>query len=147
MQIILSDSVDFSSDDIHQLVELYQELRWTKERKPADISVMLANSTVVLSLWEGEKLVGFARVLSDLVYRATIWDVVVRPSHQGQGLGRKLIESVLGHAKLARVERFWLITAKPDFYKRFGFVEEEESMVLDRSRWVGDGELEENADY
>lgn len=142
MGVKLSDSSDFSPADIDQLIELYQELRWTKERKPADISMMLSNSTVVLSLWDERQLVGFARVLSDLVYRATIWDVVIRPSHQGRGLGRKLIESVLGHPKLARVERFWLITAKPDFYKRFGFVEEEESMVLDRSRWHRENEGE-----
>lgn len=134
MDIKVRESKDFSQDQIEQLMGLYRELRWTKERKPLDISEMLKNSTIVLSLWDGDTLVGFTRVLSDLVYRATIWDVVVHPNYRGVGLGRKLIESVLGHPKLARVEKFWLITEKPDFYRRFGFVEDRESMVFERRR-------------
>lgn len=134
MDIKLRESKDFSRDQIEQLMGLYRELRWTKERKPLDISEMLKNSTIVFSLWDGDTLVGFTRVLSDLVFRATIWDVVIHPNYRGLGLGRKLIESVLGHPKLARVEKFWLVTEKPDFYRRFGFSEERESMVFERRR-------------
>ncbi|MCL5292089.1 MAG: GNAT family N-acetyltransferase [Actinobacteria bacterium] len=132
VDIKLKDSNDFSKEDIEQLVELYQELRWTNDRRPSEIAEMLANSTVVLSLWNGRKLIGFARVLSDMVYRATVWDIVVRPEYQGKGLGRELVEAVLNHPRLARVEKFWLVTAKPDFYHRFGFVKDDDSMVLTR---------------
>ncbi len=134
MDIKLRESKDFSQNQVEQLMGLYRELRWTKHRKPLEIAEMLRNSTIVLSLWDGDTLVGFTRVLSDLVYRATIWDVVVHPSYRGLGLGRKLIERVLEHPKLARVERFWLVTDKPDFYRRFGFAEERESMVFERKR-------------
>lgn len=43
---------------------------------------------------ETERLIGIARVTSDHVLNATIWDVVVDPAYQGQGLGKAIVEQV-----------------------------------------------------
>ncbi|MHB0976346.1 MAG: GNAT family N-acetyltransferase [Candidatus Aquicultorales bacterium] len=133
MDITLKEDKVFSQEDVEQLIELYQELRWTKERKPSDISEMLVNCTLVVSLWDGRRLVGFARVLSDMVYRATIWDVVVRPEYRGRGLGTRLMRHILEHPRLSRVERFWLVTRGCEFYERLGFRRDDESMIFERS--------------
>jgi N-acetylglutamate synthase-like GNAT family acetyltransferase len=67
-------------------------------------------------------LIGFSRATSDGIYRATIWDVVIHPDYRGAGLGRKLVETVLSHPRMNRVERVYLMTThQQSFYERIGF--------------------------
>ena len=120
--------------DLDQLVRHYQYGWWSQNRKKADVKKMLENSNVAISLWDGKKLIGFARVLTDYVYRATVWDVIIHPDYQGQGLGKLIMDKVLNHPKLKKVSYFWLITSdKQSFYKKLGFkMEENWSMYWDR---------------
>ncbi|NEQ32809.1 MAG: GNAT family N-acetyltransferase, partial [Leptolyngbya sp. SIO4C5] len=80
------------------------------------------HSNPVVTVWDGDRLIGFSRATSDGVYRATIWDVVIHPDYQGAGLGRKLVQTVLGHPHMSRVERVYLMTTHQQrFYERIGF--------------------------
>ncbi|HEY9637480.1 MAG TPA: GNAT family N-acetyltransferase [Coleofasciculaceae cyanobacterium] len=95
---------------------------WAKDRTIEDLEVAIANSEPVITIWDGERLIGFARATSDGVYRATIWDVVIHPDYRGAGLGRKLVETVLSHPRMSRVERVYLMTThQQSFYERIGF--------------------------
>jgi N-acetylglutamate synthase-like GNAT family acetyltransferase len=87
----------------------------------------------VISVWDGEQLIGFARANSDGIYRATIWDVVIHPDYQGNGLGSKLVETVLSHPRMQKVERVYLMTThQQEFYEKIGFrVNNTTTMVLD----------------
>ncbi len=125
---------DSKKIDLDQLVDHYQYGWWSKNRKKADVKKMLENSDVAISLWDGKKLIGFARVLTDFVYRATVWDVIIHPDYQGQGLGKLIMEKVVNHPKLKKVSYFWLITSdKQKFYKKLGWkMEENWSMYWDR---------------
>lgn len=38
---------------------------------------------------------GLARATSDHAFNATIWDVLVDPEYQGQGLGKALVEHMV----------------------------------------------------
>lgn len=38
---------------------------------------------------------GLARATSDHAFNATIWDVLVDPAYQGQGLGKALVEQMV----------------------------------------------------
>lgn len=101
---------------------------------------MLANTDFVFTAWDGPRLVGFARVLTDQVYRATLWDVVVDAPYQGRGVGDGLLAQVLSHPVLSRVEKFWLNTRdKHAFYERFGFVSSPQGMYRERPRADGSG--------
>lgn len=114
---------DTSGIDLNQLVDLFDlGAFWAQGRRPADLQVAIANSCPVITVWDGDRLIGFARATSDGVYRATIWDVVMHPEYQGAGLGRKLVETVLSHPKMSRVERVYLMTThQQQFYERIGF--------------------------
>jgi GNAT superfamily N-acetyltransferase len=46
-----------------------------------------------------ESLVGMARATSDHAINATIWDVLVDPEYQGQGLGRALVEQLVSEGR------------------------------------------------
>ena len=111
--------------EANQLQELFQLAAfWATDRTPDDMAVAIANSDPVISAWDGDRLIGFARATSDGIYRAVIWDVVIHPDYQGAGLGRKLVQTVLSHPKLNRVERVYLMTThQQKFYERIGFEE------------------------
>ena len=71
---------------------------------------------------EGQ-ILGFARVISDGVFYASIWDVAVLPSWQRSGLGRALMERIL--TKLTR-DRIPVITLYAErevvgLYEKLGF--------------------------
>lgn len=109
--------------DYDQLQELFRlGAFWARERNIEDWKVAIANSEPVITVWDGQKLIGFARATSDGIYRGTIWDVVIHPEYQGAGLGRKLVETVLSHPRMSRVERVYLMTTHQQrFYERIGF--------------------------
>lgn len=109
--------------DLTQLRALLDETAfWARDRSEADLAVALANSRPVVTAWDGDRLIGFARATSDGIYRAAIWDVAIHPAYQGAGLGRKLVHTVLSHPMLAQVERVYLTTTNQQkFYERIGF--------------------------
>jgi ribosomal protein S18 acetylase RimI-like enzyme len=112
-----------SEINLYKLQELFNLAAfWAKGRSIEDLSIAIANSDPVMTIWDGEKLIGFARATSDGIYRATIWDVVIHPDYRGTGLGRKLVESILTHPRLRKVERVYLMTTnQQEFYEKIGF--------------------------
>ncbi len=128
-----SDSHTFDSQ---QLLALFEQADWAKGRSLDDTQQMLGESDVILSAWDGTKLVGFGRVLTDYVYRASIWDVIVDVKYQDQDIGKGLVQRILSHASLARVELFWLCTRRyQGFYASLGFSDKEQTgMVWDRRK-------------
>ncbi|MBK1989709.1 GNAT family N-acetyltransferase [Sphaerospermopsis aphanizomenoides BCCUSP55] len=108
--------------DLYQLQNLFNLAAfWAKGRSIEDLSIAIANSEPVISVWDREQLIGFARANSDGIYRATIWDVVIHPEYQGNGLGIKLVETVLSHPRM-QVERIYLMTTHQQaFYEKIGF--------------------------
>lgn len=109
--------------DLQQLGRLFRAAAfWAQDRRLEDMAVAIANSHPVVTVWDMEQLIGFARATSDGIYRATLWDVVVDPNYQGSGLGRKLVQTVLSHPHVSRAERVYLMTTnQKGFYKRIGF--------------------------
>ncbi len=131
--VTFSDRKDI---DPAQLVRLYAQAPWAAGRTEADAREMLTHSDLVLSAWDGVKLVGLGRVLTDYVYRASIWDVIVDQDYQGQDIGTQIMQRILEHPDLKRVELFWLCTRdKQAFYEKLGFsAKEQTGMVWSRSR-------------
>ncbi len=114
-------------EQVGELRFLLQQLWWCKERRDDGIRKMLDESDVTFFVIEQKtgKLVGFARVLTDFVYRALLLDVVVEKGHRGKLLGRLLIDSVMRHPRLEQVEGF-ILFCLPEmfpFYRRWGFDE------------------------
>lgn len=127
--------------DLQQVQTLFRRTAfWAKDRSVDEWAIALANSRPIATLWDSDRLIGFARATSDGIYRATIWDVVVHDDYQGAGLGRKLVETVLTHPHVNRVERVYLMTThQQQFYERIGFAENQTTtMVLHNQRIEAD---------
>lgn len=78
------------------------------------------NSTIVISAWDNELLVGCVRVLSDLMFRSVIYDLAVLPEYQGNGIGKELVRRCREQVPNSE----WLVattTEKASFYKHIEF--------------------------
>jgi GNAT superfamily N-acetyltransferase len=112
------------------LQALFEHAPWARGRAADEILIMLQNTDYYFSAWDGKRLIGFARVLTDRVYRATLWDVVVHPDYQKRGVGEELMNRILSHPVLTKVDKFWLNTRdKFGFYEKFGFVRSDQGMT------------------
>ena len=105
---------------------------WARGRTKQQLSKMLSNSTVVVSLWDQNQLIGFGRATSDLVFRAVLWDVVIASDRQGLGFGKLIIEAILTNKKIKSVERIYLMTTNSsEFYKQLGFkINKKQSLLI-----------------
>lgn len=109
---------------IDQLVELYRPEWWTSHRTRAGVEEMLRHSSIVFgAIDETDALVGFMRLLTDFVYRGTLYDVIVREDLRSQGVSRFLLEAVLSHPRCRSIESIDLM-CKPEketLYMKFGW--------------------------
>jgi GNAT superfamily N-acetyltransferase len=133
-KIRLSD--DARSIDFDQLRSLQSETSWAQDRTLFDLQRAVAASDLVITAWYGSTLIGCVRVLSDFVYRAVLCDVIVHPAYRRHGIGRMLVEEVTSHPRLARVQKFTLLTTTArQFYERLGWTRYPgEGMVWERNQ-------------
>ena len=87
----------------HDLQELYRFTRWGRSRSIEQIGKMLQGTSMCFSARHSGKLVAFCRVLTDFVFRASLWDIMVHPDHQGKGLGSSLLEYALDHPMMREI--------------------------------------------
>ena len=108
---------------LEQLQFLFnQNTLWAKDRSIEQIKKMQANSNVIITLWNKDKLIGFGRATTDHVFRAVLWDIVVSKDLQRNGLGKVLVEELLKDKKIYSAEKVYLMTTdSKDFYKQLGF--------------------------
>ncbi|MCM0647388.1 GNAT family N-acetyltransferase [Clostridium swellfunianum] len=78
------------------------------------------NSYLTVFVFDGDKLIGTGRAISDGVYQAGIYDIAVLPNYQGKGIGRLIMEEL--HKNLEGINI--ILYANPtavEFYKRLGY--------------------------
>lgn len=91
-----------------------------KTDNPDALRRSFENSSLVLSLWEADRLVGLARVLTDGEQMSYLCDLAVEPDLQGAGVGKRLIDEILERCKGTElVLRDSNISS--GFYERLGF--------------------------
>jgi GNAT superfamily N-acetyltransferase len=101
--------------------EFLRNSYWAKgiPRELVDRSI---ENSLCFGLYEGDRLVGFARVISDNATFAYLSDVFVLESHRGRGLATWFMETVMAHPDLQGIRRWMLATADAHgLYRRVGF--------------------------
>lgn len=95
------------------------------ERRPVDdpaiIAAMLREAQLVVTAWDGDRLVGLARTLTDFLYVGYLSDLAVDAAYQRHGIGRRLVEET--RARMGP-RSFLVLLAAPaavDYYPRIGF--------------------------
>lgn len=81
-------------------------------------------NSLCFGLYEGDRQIGLARVITDAATYAYLCDVYVLPEYRGQGLGTWLMQCVMEHPDLQGLRRFSLVTRDAhELYRPFGFAE------------------------
>jgi len=79
-----------------QLQNLFISAGWSDDNESEEMlnhfNVPFINSTLVISAWDNEKLIGVVRVLSDRLIRSIINDLVIFPEYQQKGMGQELLK-------------------------------------------------------
>jgi GNAT superfamily N-acetyltransferase len=119
---------ELEPERLGQLLDLYAGEWWTARRTPDGVERMLADSDAVVALVRqaDDRLVGFARALTDGVYVALILDVIAATDQRRRGLGAAVVEAMLAHPRLAGVASVELTcrAGLVEFYRRFGFTDQ-----------------------
>ena len=105
---------------------LYIATGWNESLNlsPDDLKNALKKSFGVVSVYDGEELVGMGRIVSDGVAYAMIHDVIVAPNYQQQGIGSKIIRQLVANCEHHDIRSIHLFAAKgaEHFYQHLGFV-------------------------
>ena len=105
-----------------QIQELFKSVGWISAEYPQRLHKALMNSRTVLTAWDGERLVGLARVLDDSELVAFVHYVLVHPEYQGQKIAGNMVEYIRDKYK-----NYLYIEGMPEdsknvaFYERHGF--------------------------
>ena len=105
--------------------KLFETTGWNKDYKltSEELYLSIQNSSYCISAYNNEKLVGFGRMLSDGIAHAVLFDVIVLPEFQGNGIGSKIMEKLLKECRRNKIRDIQLFCAsgKIVFYEKFGF--------------------------
>ncbi|MGO4785866.1 GNAT family N-acetyltransferase [Paenibacillus sp. 2KB_20] len=96
---------------------------------------MIDNADEIITVREGNKLVGFLRAITDYSYCCYISDIAVDMDYQGLGIGKELIRVL--RDKLGEDEIQYVLTSAPKaagFYERIGFERADKAFVIKRKR-------------
>ena len=108
-----------------QFWDLFQTTCWndTYHLSPQELFLAVSINWFAVSAFDGERLVGFGRVVSDGVLHAMIYEMIVLPEYQGQGIGKQILQLLVQRCLDANIRDTQLFCArgKRSFYERFGF--------------------------
>jgi GNAT superfamily N-acetyltransferase len=104
---ISTDPAQLDLPLIHRF--LSQESYWARNVPLEIVQLAIANS-LCFGMYQDERQVGFARVITDKATFGYLADVFIVSSNRRQGLGRRLVEAVLAHPELQGLRRLMLAT-------------------------------------
>ena len=109
--------------DLDTVIDVYRRSTLC-ERRPVDdrerMGQMLAGANLVVSAWDGPRLVGIARSVSDFSFATYVADMAVDVDYQRQGIGRELLRRTQEAGGKASMFLFAAPKAV-DYYPRVGF--------------------------
>lgn len=120
--------------EIGQIIELYGNCELPRPiHDEARMKEMFANSTLVVSAWHEDELIGISRALTDFVWCCYLADLAVRKDFQKAGVGRRLVE--LTREKVSEKSMVLLLSV-PDalgYYPKIGMEKVENGFIFNRN--------------
>lgn len=124
-------STDPARLDIDAIVDMLARAYWAVGR-PRERTERGIKHSLVFGVYDGDKQIGVARVISDYSIFAYLCDVFIHEDYRTHGLGKWLIQTILEHPDLREMRRWVLVTNDAHgLYKQFGF-----TSLEDPERWM-----------
>ncbi len=104
---------------------LFETTGWNTnyQTNPDELYQAAANSWYTLAAYDDDQLVGFGRIVSDRLLHAMIYELIVSPAYQNQGIGGEILSRLVLHCQEAGIRDIQLFCAagKRQFYEKRGF--------------------------
>lgn len=118
---IISD--DPAKLDLDAICDFLSRAYWA-EKRPREVIEKSIRFSLNFGVCDGDRQVGFARVITDYATFAYLCDVFIHEEYRGHALGKWLMESILAHPNLQGLRRWSLSTRDAHgLYRQFGFAE------------------------
>jgi len=106
--------------DVDELIQIYHDNDWAGHDQEKVITIFNTATHVIIAKDQG-KVIGFARAMSDGVFNAAIYDVMVDVAHQNQGIGQEIIRNILVYLGELSCVHLVATTGYEGFYRQLGF--------------------------
>ena len=115
--------------------KLLEKSYWAKKRTIEIIEKSMEHSLCFGAfLEENDEQIGFARVITDFATMYYICDVIVSPEYRGNGIGKKIVESILSSKEIAGLGGILATTDAYELYRKYGFEEDRNSFMRKRRK-------------
>jgi N-acetylglutamate synthase-like GNAT family acetyltransferase len=132
MEIIYRSDI---TPDTEQIIDVYDNSGINRPTTDNErIAKMYANSNLIITAWDKNKLVGISRSLTDFCYCCYLSDLAVRKDYQTSGIGKKLIE--LTRNSIGEQTALILLSAPTamEYYPKVGFQKIENGFIIKRTK-------------
>lgn len=126
---ISTDKSKLDVDSVHDF--LSTKAYWCLNIPKEKVQVAIENS-LCFGVYEEEKQVGFARIITDFSTIAYLGDVYVLEEYRGKGLSKWLMETIMNHEDLQGLRRWILLTGDAhELYRQYGWTN-----IADPTKWM-----------
>lgn len=129
-------TVHFEESKEISAAELADVFRKSGIRRPVEdlprLQEMLEQADITLTAWDGMRLVGIARAITDFSYCCYLSDLAVDKEYQNQGIGKELVKRV---QERIGEEISLILLASPiamDYYPKIGFQKIQNGYIIPR---------------
>jgi N-acetylglutamate synthase-like GNAT family acetyltransferase len=133
MKVIMNDAAfankgySISTDpallDFEMIYDYLDKQSYWAKGIPADTLRKAIDNSLCFGIYEHDKQVGFARIITDKATFAYLCDVFVLDNYRGLGLSKWLMQTIRQHPHLQGLRRWSLATADAHgLYQQFGFI-------------------------
>ena len=124
-------STDPARLDIDAICDFLTRAYWANTR-PRERTERAIQNSLVFGVYDGDKQIGVARVVTDYSIFAYLCDVFIHEDYRAHGLGKWLLQTIMEHPDLREMRRWLLVTDDAhSLYKQFGF-----SLIEDPEHWM-----------
>ena len=93
---------------------------------------MFENSDLIVTAWNGSKLVGVSRTITDWVWCSYLADLAVSPDYKRSGIGKKLIELTKERVGEQSMVLLLSVPTAMKYYPKVGFSKEDRAFIIHR---------------
>jgi len=111
---------DLENVDWLRMKEIYHSVGWKKHNEEK-IKKIFNLSNVIAIAYHKDRIVGFGRGISDGIFNAAIYDVVIENQYQNKGIGKQIISNLLDQLEDISCVHLVATTGNEEFYRKLGF--------------------------
>ena len=124
-------STDPARVDIDAVCDFLTRAYWANTR-PRERTERAIRNSLVFGVYESQRQIGVARVVTDYSIFAYLCDVFIHEDYRAHGLGKWLLQTILDHPDLRDMRRWVLVTSDAHgLYQQFGF-----TSIEDPEHWM-----------